>query len=159
MLVINFNKASFGVTLLTRWLGMPEPAFVSENTAHGAEASLRSSDPATYWDEIREYINTAIGTEQVGFLLILGTDAYDPEPLQIIRAIFEEHDFDLSLMERYDIDPSDSSAVARLKADSLFAVARQVVKSARFGMETDFKACSVPDLCNRPDEEKAKSEI
>jgi hypothetical protein len=48
VLIVTYNEASLGTTLLNRWFGMLIPDRVGENFNHGASSLLRSEDEVRY---------------------------------------------------------------------------------------------------------------
>jgi len=58
-LVVTYGRATFGTTLMTRWLyGALYALRVGENPDHGAAALLRLEDPDKYWGRSRRSCRT-----------------------------------------------------------------------------------------------------
>jgi hypothetical protein len=154
VLVISYNEASFGVTLLTRWLDGPLwgtlwPRRVSEELELGSRSARRRKDE-DYWDAVRDVIEDFVEAgETVDRVMFLGSDARDKKLRDIVRDVVERHTpgDELKILG-VDADADDGSD------ETLFAAARGAAMVARLGMVDGFDACIVPDRCERELEER-----
>lgn len=144
MLVISYNAASLGITLKYRSpdsIAFPEQ--LVESPQHGAEHTLRDTDPARYWAEVKVLLETVIGTRTVDCLLLLGSHAPDPSLLQAIKDVVQRHQ---------ESDPSIPNccmlSVSQGEGDEdspMFTAARRASEVARIGMETGSFMWKEPD--------------
>jgi hypothetical protein len=147
VLVINYNIASLGVTLHTRLGGdTPFPERLMESPALGASFANATcqGDSTEYWIKVKESFASVIGNTTIDYILLLGSHARDPKLLGAIKGVMDRcGNSDPSILDRYMAYrslPDD-------EASELFAAARGAAVSARFGMETDWKACDEPPWC------------
>jgi hypothetical protein len=155
VLVVSYNAASLGVTLNTRPDGdLTMPARLAESPTLGASKGLSAHatsmvESAKYWREVRECIASVIGNSTIDYLILLGSNAQDPNLLQAIKNVIDSRDdIDLSILDRYTAPLSSGDDQNR----ELFTAARQTAIEARFGMKTGFHACIDPLWCGEQSE-------
>lgn len=142
MLVISYNAASLGITWNYRAPhGIPIPERLLESPHHGAEDALRVTNPAQYWTEVQDLLETVIETGPVDCFRLLGTNAGDPGLLQAIQDVIQRReggDFSISLcgMPSMSRDEGDED-----EDDPVFLAARIVSETAKVGMETRIFEC------------------
>lgn len=155
VLVVSYNAASLGVTLDTRPDGdLSMPARLTENLKLGADQALSANatnvvDYAKYWRDVRECIASVIGNSTIDYLILLGSNAREPDFLQAIKDVIDSReDIVLSVLDRYTASLSSGEDQDR----ALFTAARQTAIEARFGMKTGFHACIDPPWCGKESE-------
>ncbi|KAL2802613.1 hypothetical protein BJX63DRAFT_414697 [Aspergillus granulosus] len=153
MLTISYNAASLGVSLSTRdggWVSTADR--VNQSTRHGAD-NIHAI--VGYWDEVRALLLDVIGDAAIDYVLIIGSHAREGDLLQVLQNVITGHgNIDPSVLDRYVQGP----AFKENKEADLFASAGQAAVLARFGMQTGYEACLVPDHCPVDDEDIFKHE-
>jgi hypothetical protein len=153
-LFMTYGRASFGTTLMTRWLyGALYPLRVAENPDHGAASLSRLEDPDKYWGEIKTLVQEAVLDERVDYLVLLGSDAEDERLRGVIREVCTEKGYG-DIWQKYlrqteSLDPGAE----------LYLAARGAAKLARIGMANGFDACWIPERCPKDDGGDMKSEL
>lgn len=152
VLVVRYEGASLGMTLLTRWIegdgyrlwGMFWPARLSESLELGAMSMLRKEDEEGYWKKVKDAVEVVVGSDVVEKTLFFGESGPDGELRRVVRGVLDKmakakakaDDRGTNFID--EVGPAD---------DCLYGVARGASVSAREGMMTGFVACLVPDHC------------
>lgn len=153
-LVVTYGRASFGTTLMTRWLyGALYALRVGENPNHGAASLLRVEDPDKYWGEIKTFVEEAVLNDRVDYLVLLGSDTENESLRRVIREVCEEKGYG-DTWRKYLRQPE-----AMDPGRELYIAARGAAKVARIGMVNGFDACLVPERCPKDDGEEMKLEL
>lgn len=139
VLSIDYSGQSLGLILLPREDGFffPDRSRLVERADLGAESSLRSQEPETYWARVKELVveYSHFPGHDVDRLLLVGDRVSDSDFLAVVKDVFQSNE---------KVKVVD---YLREPADHLFASARFAAREARVGMMTGFDACIWPDWC------------
>ncbi|KAI9709872.1 MAG: hypothetical protein M1812_007580 [Candelaria pacifica] len=143
---LDYSRTSFGVALLTNYLGLLHPEQGgNQYFSLGANSPLRHHNEYKYWMDIKAIIEESIKpllAEEIDYLVLLGESAAHPAFLQMIKEVFHINP---------NVNPSD---YAKSTEEHLYVAARGVARIARYGMRYGFEACIMPDHCPVLEEEE-----
>ncbi|KAL2818071.1 hypothetical protein BJX63DRAFT_429395 [Aspergillus granulosus] len=136
MLVVSYNTASLGISLITREAGMLWPRRLVDSPRHRPALSHGSE----YWDNVKWLLEDVIQDETVDHILLLGSHAYDADLIQAVDDVIQSHgNINSSILGRY------RSGISNMHDENLpvFTAARQAAVVARWIMEAN--ACTSND--------------
>jgi hypothetical protein len=137
--VIEYSQESLELLLMPREDGMFYPDLIRlvERTDLGANCTLRSQSPETYWATVKNVFAefSHIDSHDIDRLLLVGDKATDPEFLAITIGVFKSN---------RKLRPEE---FIRNPADHLFASARWAAKEARNGMMGGYAGCFPSPSC------------
>lgn len=112
----------------------------------GAGSDLMATNPERYWEEVKQSITTFLEARQPTKFVLLGDSVVEESFLGVLRDVFEENHW---IKEKEYVKSPE---------EHLFLPARGAAKGARFGMETGFDGCIVPDYCPKPEQDTTSAE-
>ncbi|KAL2782791.1 hypothetical protein BJX66DRAFT_161698 [Aspergillus keveii] len=120
MLVISYNAASLGITLIIRDDGLVWPGRLVESPESGAARRHVTG----YWDNIKELLEAVVHDSVVDHLLLLGDHAYDPGLIMVINdMIMANNNINSSILDRYHSKGVDMDL-------PVYTAARQAARTA-----------------------------
>jgi hypothetical protein len=139
LFIVDYSRKGLILSLNGAYASGVYPEHVSEFLDQGSGSDLLSTNPERYWKEVQQSIEAFLGARQPTKLVLLGDSVIEESLLGVLREIFRENHL---IKETNYVKSAE---------EHLFLPARGAAKAARFGMETGFDACIVPDYCPKAD--------